>query len=179
MNPEKTEQLIERSKQNDTKAFRELVAEYQPLVFRLAFRLLCDEDEAKDVVQDTFVKVWLNLNKYKKQFRFSTWIYKITYNLCCDRLRATKHLRNNTEIPEQISSENIELSIINKELGKLIIDMTHNLSSKQKLVFTLRDIECLEIDEITVITGLSAAKIKSNLYLARQYIRNRINEITK
>ena len=179
MNPDKTTQLIERSKQNDTEAFRELVAEYQPFVFRLGFRLLCDEDEAKDIVQDTFVKVWLNLYKYKNQFRFSTWICKIACNLCYDRLRAKKHLQNNIEISEQISGENIELSIINKELGELIIGMTRYLSPKQKLVFTLRDIECLEIDDIKVITGLSAEKIKSNLYLARQYIRNRINEITK
>ena len=179
MNFDKTAKLVELSKQNDTKAFRELVAEYQPLIFRLAFRLLCDEDEAKDIVQDTFVKVWLNLDKYKNQFRFSTWIYKIACNLCYDRLRAKKHLQNNIEIPEQISGENIELSVINKELGELIIGMACDLSPKQKLVFTLRDIECLEIYEVTVITSLSAAKIKSNLYLARQYIRNRINEIAK
>ena len=179
MNSCEIEQLIERSKQNDTKAFRDLVAKYQPLVFRLGFRLLCNEDEAKDIVQDTFVKVWLNLDKYKNQFRFSTWIYKIACNLCYDSLRRRKHIISNLKLLEKLSDENIEHFVINKELGELIIGMTNDLSPKQKLVFTLRDIECLEIEEITAITGLSGAKINSNLYLARQYIRNRINEITK
>ena len=182
MNPENIENLIEQSKRRDTAAFRQLVETYRSFVFRLAFRLLCSEDEAKDIVQETFVRVWLHLHKYKNHTRFTTWLYKIACNLCYDRLRAIKRFRGDAKTSIDLSDfdvpsgENIEQSVINRDLKELIITLTHGLTPKQRLVFTLRDIEELELDEVREITGMSGAKIKSNLYLARQYIRNKINE---
>ena len=63
INQEKTLEQVDRSQRKDTTAFAQLVTEFQPMVFRLAFRLLCDEDEARDITQETFVKVWLSLIK--------------------------------------------------------------------------------------------------------------------
>jgi RNA polymerase sigma-70 factor (ECF subfamily) len=185
MNPCQTQELIDRSKQGDTKAFGMLMTEYQSLVFRLAFRLLGDDNQAKDMVQDVFIKIWLQINRYKPQYNFSTWIYKITCNLCYDKFRSTKQLPELTQLPDAImntniaSSENIEASIINNELKELILYFTGKLSPKQKLIFTLSDIEELDVEEITAITGLSAEKIKSNLYLARKQIKDKINAIIK
>ena len=182
MNQDKIRKLIERSKQHDRIAFRQLVETCQPFVFRLAFRLLCCEEEAKDIVQETFIKVWLHLQKYNNRNRFSTWLYKITCNLCYDRLRSMKWSPVNTVESINLSDlalfdeSDIEQTIINSELIKYITALTYELSPKQRLVFTLRDIEELELEEVREITGMSNAKIKSNLYLARQYIRKRINE---
>ncbi|MDR3094056.1 MAG: sigma-70 family RNA polymerase sigma factor [Bacteroidales bacterium] len=176
-------ELIVRCKQGDTKAFGTLMAEFQPLVFRLAFRLLCDDNGAKDMVQEVFIKVWLQINKYNLQYSFSTWIYTITSHLCCDKLRRMKHFPESFQLPDvfsemdMASSENPETSLINHELKEMILYFTNGLSPKQKLVFTLSDIEELEVDEIIKITGLSAGKIKSNLYLARKQIRDKINAI--
>jgi RNA polymerase sigma-70 factor (ECF subfamily) len=72
----------------------------------------------------------------------------------------------------------MEASVINKELHELIVHFTGELSPKQKLVFTLSDVEEMNVDEIKLITGLSAEKIKSNLYLARKQIKDKINAIT-
>ena len=180
MNQKKIEDLIERSKQHDKVAFRQLVEICQPFVFRIAFRLLCCEEETKDIVQETFIRVWLHLHKYNYRNRFSTWLYKITCNLCYDRLRSMKLLPGNVATSVDLSKLvipdecDIEQTIINSELIKWITTLTYDLSPKQRLVFTLRDIEGLELDEIREITGMSSAKIKSNLYLARQYIRKRI-----
>lgn len=177
------QQLIESSKQGDTRAFGLLVTEYQALVFRLAFRLLGDENQAEDLTQDVFVKIWLQIKHYKSQYRFSTWIYKITVNLCYDRLRSMKYdpgmnfRMNINPDTDWVSPENIEASLINKELGELILHFTHTLSPKQKLVFTLSDIEGLETADITAVTGLSAKSIKSNLYLARKSIKEKLNTI--
>ena len=91
MNQEKIQELVNRSQQNDKRAFALLVSEFQPLVFRLAFRFLCDEDEARDITQETFVKVWLSLKTYNQENRLSTWLYKITCNTCYDRLRSLHH----------------------------------------------------------------------------------------
>lgn len=76
MNQEQIEELIDRSRQNDTIAFAQLVSEFQTMVFRLAFRLLCNEDETRDMVQEIFVKIWLSLDKYDGRCRFTTWMYK-------------------------------------------------------------------------------------------------------
>ena len=91
MNQEKIQELVSRSQQDDKRAFALLVSEFQPLVFRLAFRLLCDEEEARDITQETFVKVWLSLKAYNQENRLSTWLYKITCNTCYDRLRSLRH----------------------------------------------------------------------------------------
>lgn len=80
-------------------------------------------------------------------------------------------------ISECITDEDLERTLINAELALIISSLTNDLTPKQKLVFTLRDLEGLEIAEIETITRLSAAKIKSNLYLARQYIRKKIENL--
>ena len=177
MNSEKIEHLIEQSKKNDAAAFRQLVEAFQPLVFRLAFRLLCNNDEAKDIVQETFIRVWLHLHKYRHGTRFSTWLFKIACNLCYDRIRVIKRSQTTDLDLSRLDvavDDDVEQSFINRDLAEWITALTHNLSPKQRMVFTLRDIEGLELDEIKKITDLSNAKIKSNLYLARQYIRKRI-----
>lgn len=181
MNEREIQVLIDKCKKQDTTAFAALVAEYRQLVFRLAFRLLCDEEEARDMVQETFVKVWLSLDKYNREYRFSTWIYTIAGNVCYDRLRSLQHSPSGSMQGVSLanislsSGEDMEQSLINKELKELILRFTHELTPKQKLVFTLREIEGLEVSEVEAITGMSAEKIKSNLYQARKQIRIKIN----
>lgn len=180
---EQIQELINKSKRGDTAAFAKLVVEYQEMVFRLAFRLLCEEDESKDIVQETFVKIWLAIGTYDESCRFSTWIYKITCNTCYDRLRILQHSPAAHSSPlataewNRISEENVEGALINRELKDLILRFTEELTPKQKLVFTLRDIEELEVSEVVAITGMSAEKIKHNLYQARKQIRMKMNQI--
>jgi RNA polymerase sigma-70 factor (ECF subfamily) len=78
---------------------------------------------------------------------------------------------------DALSETNQEELLHNKELKKLILKLTDRLSPKQKLVFTLSDIEDLEVKEIQLITAMTATKIKSNLYLARKYIKSKINNL--
>jgi len=174
--------LVLSSQKNDTKAFRKLVEAYQPMVFSLAFRMLCNEDDAKDMVQETFIRIWKKIRTFDNGHNFSTWVYTIATNLCYDQLRKTKRKPIDNHVDQQVlkkfvSEENNEQAIINSELAAIITGLTEELSPKQKLVFTLRDLEGLEIDEIVAITTLSHEKIKSNLFLARQFIRKKINSL--
>ncbi|MDR1091315.1 MAG: sigma-70 family RNA polymerase sigma factor [Prevotella sp.] len=156
-------------------AFEYIVAEYQQLVYTLAFRLLCNEADAQDATQDTFIKVWQNISQYRRQYKFSTWIYKIAGNVCYDYMRAgCKDSDLDSADTGLLSTTDEEVRLHNKELVELIKKTTGDLSPKQKLVFTLREIEGLDVEEIVLITGLSPAKIKSNLYLARKYIKSKI-----
>lgn len=139
MDQKKIQELIGRSQQEDAVAFSLLVSTFQPLVFRLAFRLLCDEDEAKDMVQETFVKVWLALGKYNGECRFSTWLYKITCNTCYDRLRSLHHSPLDNEADYSVSAnissdDNVELAVVNKQLRELILRYTDELSPRQRLI---------------------------------------------
>lgn len=185
MEQQKIQELIEQSKRNNTQAFALLVSEYQELVFRLAFRLLCDEDEAKDMVQEVFIKIWLSLHNYNSKYKFSTWLYKVASNACYDRLRQINHKPEGQKSTIDLSSlhliadENTEKRFINEELKTIILALTEQLTPKQKLVFVLCDIEELSVSEIEAITGLTDKKIKSNLYLARKFIREKINLLTK
>lgn len=173
--------LIELSKQNDQKAFRELVVTYQSMVYSVAFRILCNEEEAKDVVQETFIKVWLKLSTFQPDKKFTTWLYAIATNLCLDKLKSSKHMYQSNVGDKTlnclVSSENIEQAFINSELGEIIHKLTTELTPKQKIVFTLRYLEEIELDEIVLITGLSPTKIKSNLFLARQTIRRKLENL--
>lgn len=182
MHQSRVNELIVLSRQNDSMAFRKLVEAYQSMVYTLAFRLLCNEEDAKDIVQETFIRVWKHLDSFNTKLKFSTWLYTIAANQCYDKLKKAKHnytvrVEDLNAISEFISNENIEKTLINAELAQIIPTITAELTPKQKLVFTLRDLEGLEIEEIQSITGLSGAKIKSNLYLARQYIRKKIENL--
>lgn len=172
--------LIELSMQNDDKAFRQIVENYQSMIYSLAFRLLCNEEEAKDTVQETFIRVWINLARYQTDKTFSTWLYKIATNLCLDKLKSSKRFYQNGNIDETlnnlIASENVEQTIINSELGNIIHRLTNELTPKQKVVFTLSYLEELGVDEIVQITGMTPGKIKSNLFLARQSIRIKLEK---
>jgi len=174
------DKLIERSVRNDENAFRKIVEEYQYMVYSLSFRLLGNEEEAKDAVQETFIKVWLRLHTYDVNQKFSTWLYAVSTNLCIDKLKKSKSTIQNTAIDEKIlnlcTTENSDQKLLNSELGDIIQTLTNELSPKQKTVFTLSYFEELETNEISRITGLTPEKVKSNLYLARQAIQKKLEK---
>jgi RNA polymerase sigma-70 factor (ECF subfamily) len=167
--------LVTESKNGNTEAFGTIVAQFRQPLFRLAFRLLCNTDDAKDAVQDAFVKAWVSIKRYDPQYRFSTWLYRIAVRVCYDRLRsrkrrATGHLA--TEYAD--TTPNAEAELTGRELRHIITTLTQDLSPKQRLVFTLADLEELSTEEIRDATGLTPSSIKSNLYLARQHIRKNL-----
>ncbi|WP_243346717.1 RNA polymerase sigma factor [Parabacteroides sp. FAFU027] len=181
MKQQDLEILINKCRKNDHKAFRVIVESYQAMVFSLSFRLLCNEEEAKDTVQETFLKVWMNIEKYRTDTKFSTWIYTITTNLCLDKLKSARYTTTGSTQPEiaerLISPENIEQQLINSDLGKIIETLAGELSPKQRVVFTLHYLEEIDIGEIAVITGMTTDKIKSNLFLARKTIKEKLEKL--
>lgn len=174
---------VRQSKNGNKEAFSALIRFYQPKIFSLVFRILCNEDEARDIMQDTFLKAWLQLNKYSPEFQFSTWLSRIAINLSYDKLKCfqKKHTVKITETDLQVLSDpfDLEEQIDNRQLAETIKNFTEELSPKQRILFTLRYLEGMDMDEIKQITGLSAAKIKSNLYLARQTIHNQLKQFEK
>jgi RNA polymerase sigma-70 factor (ECF subfamily) len=156
----------------------------QSFVYSIAFRMLCNSFEAEEIVQETFIRVWKNLKRFNNEMQFTTWLYKIAVNLCYDKMKAGKPFKNNVSIDFKnnvvftiASLENTESQIINKDLAAIIIFLTDELTPKQKLVFTLTELEGLSNEDIAKITGLTPQKIKSNLYCAKQTIRQKLEAI--
>ena len=173
------EDVVTRSQCRDLAAFEQLVRKYQPYAFSLAMKFLCDEAEASDVVQDSFLRVWKNIDRYDPKQKFTTWLYKIVVNLCVDRFRALKRnraiflSRDRDLVMEDLPDErDWETVCSHGQLAEIIRTLSCQLSRKQRLVFTLRDLQDLTVEEVVEITGLSIGSIKTNLHYARKSIRD-------
>ena len=171
-------ELINRCKAGDKTAFRIVVQNCQGMVYSLSLKMLADVEEAKDVVQDTFIKVWQNMASYDDRYSFNTWVYTIASRICLDRLRKVRPIgpaETDERVFEQVADDNDpERQLESSEWVSVIRVMADGLSGKQKLVFTLSQLEGLDTAQITEITGLDADQIKSNLYAAKKNIRERL-----
>lgn len=173
---------IEKARVGDKDAFGCLVRKHQQYAFNLAFRILCNEDDARDVVQDSFVKIWKNMKLYNPNIKFTTWLYKIVTNTAIDHKRLASRMNlvkidSLHEKLEQLVTDNPEIQLDNKETAQLIGLISNTLSEKQRLVFVLRDLQGLSSSEVATVLELSATSIKSNLYHARKIIKDKLQSI--
>ncbi len=170
---------IRKSRSGDTSAFAVIVRAYQSYAFALAIRLLYDEHEAEDVVQESFVRVWTHLPRYDEGVAFTTWLYTIVTNLCLDRLRARRR-RQRFFSPIESTGDAEECRSFgpdtfqfhsNRDLVEKVRLLTQRLTINQRLVFTLRDLQELSISETVLVTGMSPASVKTHLSAARRRLR--------
>jgi RNA polymerase sigma-70 factor (ECF subfamily) len=176
-------ELIGRCLRNEGGAFRQLVEEHQRYVFSLAFRMLRDDEDARDVVQETFIRVWKNLHAYDMRAKFTTWLYTITVNLTSDMLKSKTRRRRWLLAPETTESQNSagtmeeEMNIVNRDLAAKIRELAGSLPPKQQLVFVLRDLQDLTVNEVAQILSMSTNTVKTNLCYARKFIRAHMQEL--
>jgi len=162
-------QIIE----GDTNAFAVLVDHYKDLVFSLALRMLKNREEAEEVSQDTFIKVYKKLNKFKGDSKFSTWIYKVTYNTCLDRIKKLKRTENTVTIDEftehQIKTiDNALVAMEVEEKKQAIQKCLDLLPNEDSFLLTLYYFEELSLDEISKIVGIKTNTIKVKLFRSRK-----------
>ena len=173
--------IINKCKSGDKEAFRQIIQTYQQMIYSLAFKMLCDEDEAKDIVQETFIRMWQSFQRYDTCKDMGTWIYTIASRLCIDRSRNRKRIvslsEDKTAFRQFTSNIDNQKTIENKEWIAIVKVLAEGLSEKQRLVFTLCQLEGLSSSEVEQITGWDAKQVKSNLYVARQTIRERLKQM--
>jgi RNA polymerase sigma-70 factor (ECF subfamily) len=177
------EKLVSLIRQGNSVAFGHLVERYQPYIARIVSRFLFCEEDSREVIQDTFVRIWKHLDDYDGHCRFTTWIYTIAFNLCLDKTKALKRRREDrlplnyeTRADYQVESMNQIADSDHARLGKVIRSLARQLSKVQRLVFVLRDIQDLPVEEVCQITGFDTDKVKSNLYYARKYMREKLEK---
>ncbi len=176
VHPDNDHELIRQSIQGDLTAFRRLVERHQPYAYSLAYRSLLHRQEAEDIVQDTFIKVWLNLRYFDFRGKFTTWVYRIVVNLCIDRLKSKNKFAgypaSSTENSREWVSQHDEMEKLEeKDLAEHIKMLADHLSPKQRMVFMLRDLQDLSIEEVCQVMQISEGSVKTNLYYARNAIR--------
>lgn len=157
----------------DTNAFAYLVDTYKNMVFSLAFKMLKNREVAEEVSQDTFIKAFKSLDKFKGDSKFSTWLYRIGYHACLDSIKKNKNHNSSFEINEitfnQIKSvENILEGIERKERAVIMNDCLLKLPEDERSIIWMFYYDELSLKEIIEVTQLSEANIKVKLHRARK-----------
>jgi len=171
------------SQQGDMSAFARLVRGHFSYAYALALRLVCNEEEAEEVAQEAFVRVWKSLNRFDPNTRFTTWLYRIVTNLSLDTIRSRKRRPMAASLPLEDSlteapggMENPESFTGSRDMVRLIERLAGELPETQRMVFTLRDIQDLSIEEVCECTGLSSGSVRSNLHYARKRLREHLEK---
>ena len=164
---------IEAILKGDANAFAVLVDRYKDLVYTLALRMMKHKEEAEEAAQDTFIKVYKSLNKFKGDSKFSTWIYRVAYNTCLDRLKKNKRQQYTVEINEytehQVKTLDNALDQMEaKEREQSIQDCLGLLPSEDSFLLTLYYFEELSLDEIGKIVDLKPNNVKVKLFRSRK-----------
>ena len=175
--------LVERVRKGDHAAFRRLVERYQERVFAIAIGIVRNEDDAMDITQDAFVKVYRYLDGFRGTSSFYTWLYRIVVNLCIDHGRRLSRasvvdfddtlshpdaslLPAGDVAPTPIGLPAAELG--RKELRNRIGDALERLTAKHREVIVLREIQGLSYNEISEVLSISVGTVMSRLHHARQ-----------
>ena len=175
--------IINQIIEGDTNAFAQLVDRYKDLVFTLAMRMMKNREEAEEVSQDTFIKVYKSLHKFKGDSKFSTWIYKVTYNSCLDRIKKNKKHFNDVAIDDFTISklkdvDNAFEALVEKEQHDTIQECLKLLPYDDSFLLTMYYFEEQSLDEIASIVGLTANNVKVKLFRSRkkltQILKNRL-----
>lgn len=177
------EQLIRRAQQGDNGAFEELLLLHQKKVYNLCLRMSANPDDALDLSQEAFLRAWRSLGQYQFEASFSTWLFRLTSNICIDFLRRKKR-RQETSLTESYddSDEGAELSVPDAQPGpeqQAITNETkielaramERLSPEHREILQLRVIEDLQYEQIADILGVRVGTVKSRLARARLALR--------
>ena len=175
--------LIARCTAGDEDACAELVDEHQRLVFQLALNLLGDTQDALDLSQEVFLKVFRTLPSFRGRSTLRTWIYRITVNQAKNRLRwwrrrrraqqvsLDEHVREHGDLPTESVGSSPDRVLRQKEIGDRLREALDGLPFDQRTAIVLREIDGLSYDEIAFTLGVAVGTIKSRLARARETLR--------
>ena len=172
-------QIITQILEGDTQAYRHLVDKYRDMAYTVALKLMKDESRAEEIAQESFIKAYEKLSKFKGDASYSTWLYTIVYRT------AIYHLRKNNPIVE-LDIESYNLTNVNDVASKIMIAQEEKLQVRnaidqlprlEAMIITLYYLDGKSVDEIAIITRLSQANIKVKLFRARKKLKKILEPI--
>ena len=171
--------LIERARAGNTAAFEQIVTTYQRKVLATAWRLLGNEDDARDAAQEVFLRAYKYLASYRADQDFAGWIYRITVNVCRDAGRKRGQIaftsfeteRDSGGFAGAASAENLEAEAIRSQQRAMIAEALDTLTKKERAALVLRDLEGLPTEEVARLLGTTATTVRSQVSAARAKIK--------
>lgn len=172
--------LIERAKAGDSAAFEQLVVCYQRKVISTAWRMLGNEDDARDAAQEVFLRAYKYLGSFKPDQDFAGWLYRIAINVCRDHGRKRSRYqqldsfeaeRDIGNLDSMASGENVEAAAIKSQERALVMEALKTLSKKERAALVLRDLEGMTTEEAARILGSSPVTVRTQIASARAKIK--------
>lgn len=175
--------LIRRSREGDLQAFENLVLGKRDQVFRIARQILGDDEEAKDVAQLVFIRIWQTLRRYREEGSFDAWVHRITVNLALDLFRK----RRTRERSEGADPDGIEAMTAPGEaapgkpepgeIQRIFRRLARRLSPKQRAAFVLREIEGMSTEEVAKILGTRVSTVRNHVHAARKILQTGLKRL--
>lgn len=172
--------IIDRVLSGDADSFSELVTEYEDKVYNLCLRMCGDREEAKDLAQQSFIKAWRGLRFYRHEAAFSTWLYRLTGNVCIDYLRQKKRRTaiSLTSLDEEAQQWDVpdpeptpEQQAIDKQTKEAVAEAMLRLDEESRFILTLRVVEERSYEHIAEVLDVKLGTVKSRLARAREKLR--------
>ena len=183
------EQLVARARANDATAFDELVERYKQRIYSTVYHMTSNHEDANDVAQETFIKAFKNLHRFKGDSAFYTWLYRIaincTINFLKKRRRTSGHLslddvdanlQNDPDFIERTRGEPPTRDVAANELMQRLNEALQQLSENHRLVVTLYDVQGLSHSEIASMMNCSEGTVRSRLYYARLQLQELLKD---
>jgi RNA polymerase sigma-70 factor, ECF subfamily len=178
---------VERARSGDSDAFRLLVEQHSRAVFRLAFRMTGNEQDAEDVVQETFLRAYRQLDRYEARSSFSTWLYRIASNYSLDLIRMRKRHEDKRERGKAEERDILQTLPVNTpgpdrivysgQVQDRVNEALNELSAQERTAFVLRHFEGLSIDEIGEALGTGTNATKHSIFRAVQKLRRSLEPL--
>jgi RNA polymerase sigma-70 factor (ECF subfamily) len=178
--PEMTdEQIISRVRGGETRIFEELVARYQDSVYSMALRFVGGRGDADDVAQEVFLRAYRGLAGFKGNAKFSTWLYRITFNLCADWLRRNKRADRRAATIEAAakladSRVNLEAGVVMAEERDTLRSALDRLDERYRSVVVLLYYQKMSYEQIAAVLELPVKTVETRLYRARKMLREKL-----
>jgi len=180
--------LVIEAAKGDEGAFSELVRRKREKVFWIAYRIVGDQEDARDIAQAAFIRLWKALKRYKPEWSFDTWLYRITVNLAIDHYRSRGPARVTVPLPQAGEPEPPPPAgfprppgpleeLTRAELGAVFEELASRLGERQRAVFVLSQIEGMATEEIAEVMNISPSTVRNHLFQARRTLQESLKRL--
>ena len=182
------EELLQAVQAGDTDSLGVLVARWEQPLFRFVYRLMPRQEDARDICQETFLRVLKKAHRFRKGSRFSTWMYQIALNLCRDQARRSRRwsllIAETPTLPERATGplasqrpdEDPSRIVERREMSSAVLQALERLPPEQREVLVLKEFEGMKFREIAEVLGCPESTVKSRMYYGLNAVRSNLLE---
>jgi len=178
---------LKKSQEGDVDSFEKLIAKHQQKVYNIAYRMMGNEEDAKDAAQEALIKIYKNIGRFRGDSGFTTWVYRIAVNACKDELRKKKHnvisLDKETETEEgsfkhEFADQNLKPDELleQAELNEIIQSSIQVLPEQNRVAIILRDIQGFSYEDISKVLDCPVGTVKSRINRGRKLLKDILSQ---